>query len=240
VIAVLGNQADNVERSVAMWRRFPRKESSTLFVPVASIAKIPLLIATDRVYRNESLNTLGVRDVHPTTKQIRDAVANSTDGLSEQQFRLHPDGKWDSAAILEHLALTFGTTASLFQKMLREGRPLATSPTLRHRAAQLCVLTFGYIPYGRKSPKRVEPTGITGREARELIFANLEKMDLAFAECEKRFGEKMKVADHPVLGPIRLSGWRKFHLLHTRHHMKQIDALAASYAAVNRDVAAAS
>jgi glutathione S-transferase len=178
--------------------------------------------------------------VHPTTKQIRDAVANSTDGLSEHQLRLHPEGKWDSAAILEHLALTFGTTASLFQKVLREGRPLATSPTLKHRVRQLGVLTFGYIPSGRKSPKRVEPTGISGREAQELIFANLEKMDLALAECERRFGNKLKIADHPVLGPIRLSGWRKFHLLHTRHHMKQIDALTATYAAVDRNVAAAS
>jgi hypothetical protein len=178
--------------------------------------------------------------LHPTTKQIRDAVANSTDGLSEHQLRLHPEGKWDSAGILEHLALTFGTTARLFEKLLREGRPLATSPTLKHRAAQLCVLTFSYIPSGRKSPKRVEPTGISGREATELIFANLEKMDLAFAECERRFGEKVKIADHPVLGPIRLSGWRKFHLLHTRHHMKQVDELTATYAALNRDIAAAS
>lgn len=178
--------------------------------------------------------------MHPTTKQIRDAVANSTDGLSEHQLRMHPEGKWDSAGILEHLALTFGTTAALFQKILREGHPLATSPTLTHRARQLCVLGLGYIPSGRKSPKRVEPTGIGGREAHELIFANLEKMDLALAECERRFGAKVKIADHPILGPIRLNGWRKFHLLHTRHHMKQIDALTATYAAVNRDVAAAS
>jgi len=178
--------------------------------------------------------------LHPTTKQIRDAVANSTDGLSEHQLRLHPEGKWDSAGILEHLALTFGTTARLFEKLLREGRPLATSPTLKHRAAQLCVLKFGYIPSGTKSPKRVEPAGISGREATELIFANLEKMDLAFAECERSFGEKVRIADHPVLGPIRLSGWRKFHLLHTRHHMKQVDELTATYAALNRDIAAAS
>jgi len=178
--------------------------------------------------------------VHPTTKQIRDAIANSTDGLSEHQLRLHPEGKWDSAAILEHLALTFGSTASLFQKILREGRPLATSSTLKHRAAQLAVLTFGYIPSGRKSPKRVEPTGLSGREAVDLIYGNLEKMELAFTECERRFGERVKIADHPALGPIRLSGWRKFHLLHTRHHMRQIDALTATYASFGRDIAAAS
>ena len=108
------------------------------------------------------------------------------------------------------------------------------------RAAQLAVLTFGYIPSGRKSPKRVEPTGLSGREAVDLIYGNLEKMELAFTECERRFGERVKIADHPALGPIRLSGWRKFHLLHTRHHMRQIDALTATYASFGRDIAAAS
>ena len=164
--------------------------------------------------------------MHPTTKQIRDAIANATDRLSEDQMRLHPEGKWDSAAILEHLALTYGTSARVMQKCLREGKPLATAATLKHRAARLLVLRFSYIPTGRKAPARVVPTGMSGREARELIFANLEKMDEAFAQCEERFGTKIKIADHPILGPIPLSGWRKFHVLHTCHHMKQIEARA--------------
>jgi len=164
--------------------------------------------------------------MHATTKQIRDAISSSTDRLSEDQMRLHPEGKWDSAAILEHLALTYGTTARVMQKCLREGKPLATSATLWHRAARVLVLRLSYIPTGRKAPARVVPTGMSGKEARELIFVNLEKMEEALAECEQRFGSKIKIADHPVLGPIPLAGWRKFHVLHTRHHMKQIDARA--------------
>jgi len=167
--------------------------------------------------------------MHPTTKQIRDAITNSTDRLSEAQMRLHPEGKWDSAAILEHLALTYGSTARVMHKCLREGKPLATSAMLRHRAARLLLLRFNYIPSGRKAPAKVVPTGMTGKEARDLIFANLEKMDEAFAQCEERFGTRVKIADHPVLGPIPLDGWRKFHVLHTRHHMKQIDARASAY-----------
>jgi len=178
--------------------------------------------------------------MHPTTKQIRDAIADSTDGLSESQMRHHAEGKWDAAAILEHLALTFSGTTRAFQKCLDQGRPLATSATFKQRLIQLIVLRFNYIPYGRKSPKRVEPTGIGGAEARELIFTNLAKMDQVFAECERRFGTKVKIADHPIFGAIPIGGWRKFHLLHTRHHMKQIDALAHGYPAVRRDVAAAS
>lgn len=179
--------------------------------------------------------------MHPTTKQIRDAVANSTEGLSEHQMRQHPEGKWDTAAILEHLALTYGSTARVMQKCLREGHPLATSSaTMRHRMARGLVLWLNYIPSGRPAPKQVVPSGIGGREARELILANLEKMDEAFALCEQRFGKNVKIADHPVLGPIPLSGWRKFHVLHTRHHIKQIDALTRTYADVKGNVAAAS
>lgn len=178
--------------------------------------------------------------MHPTTKQIRDAVANSTEGLSEHQMRQHPEGKWDTAAILEHLALTYGSTARVMQKCLKEGRPLATAATTRHRVARGLVLWLNYIPSGRQAPKHVVPSGIGGREARELILANLEKMDEAFSQCEQRFGSKVKIADHPVLGPIPLSGWRKFHVLHTRHHIKQIDALTRTYADLKGNVAAAS
>lgn len=178
--------------------------------------------------------------MHPATKQIRDSIANATDGLSEHQMRQHPEGKWDAAAILEHLALTYGSTARVMQKCLDEGRPRATSASVKHRVSQVAVLTFSYIPSGRKAPKQVVPSGIAGREALQLIFANLEKMDQALAECEGCFGTKVKIANHPVLGPIPITGWRKFHLLHTRHHMKQIDALTSAYSRVGSGVAAAS
>ena len=178
--------------------------------------------------------------MHPATKQIRDAIANATDGLSEKQMRQHPEGKWDAAAILEHLALTYGSTARVMQKCLDEGRPRATSASVQHRVAQLAVLAFSYIPSGRKAPKQVVPSGIAGQEALRLILENLEKMDETLARCEQRFGSKVKIADHPVLGPIPISGWRKFHLLHTRHHMKQVARLTATYSRVGSGVAAAS
>ena len=174
-----------------------------------------------------------------TSAEIRDAILAATEGLTEEQLRRHPEGKWDSASILEHLALTYGSTARLMDKCIREGRTLATSATIRHRAAQLLVLGFSYIPGGRKSPERVAPAGIGSREALRLIFSNLEKMDEALDRCEERFGSKQKIADHPVLGPIPVSGWRKFHLLHTRHHMKQIQERARRANRANHKTATA-
>lgn len=160
--------------------------------------------------------------MHPITQQIHSAIVHATEGLTDEQLRRHPEGKWDSASILEHLALTYGGTARVMDKCVREGRRLATSATVRHRVAQLMVLRFNYIPTGRKAPEKVVPTGIGSKEALQLIFANLEKMDEALRKCEEQFGNSKKIADHPVLGPIPISGWRKFHLAHTLHHMKQV------------------
>src|SRR5690348_2978883 len=114
---------------------------------------------------------------HPITQQIHEAITGATEGLSESQMRRHPDGKWDAAAILEHLALTFGSTARVMEKCLREQRTLATSSSTRFRIRQFVVLGLSYIPGGRTAPERVTPKGISGREALELIFTNLEKMD---------------------------------------------------------------
>jgi glutathione S-transferase len=179
--------------------------------------------------------------VHPITKQIRDAIANATEGLSETQMRQHPEGKWDTAAILEHLAMAYGSTARLMDKCIGEGRPLATAATFKQRVGRVIVLGFSFIPGGRKAPERVVPTlSVGGKEALQMIFANLEKMDQALARCENRFGSKVDVADHLVLGPIPVDGWRKFHLLHTRHHMKQIDAIRRDFGVAQQNVAAAS
>ena len=177
--------------------------------------------------------------MHPVTEKIREAIATTTEGLTEEQLRRHPEGKWDSASILEHLALTFGGTARVMDKCIREGRPLATSASMRQRVAQLLVLRFDYIPSGRKAPERVVPSGIGSKEALQLIFANLERMDEALRICEERFGGEKKIADHPVLGPIPISGWRKFHLAHTLHHMKQIQERARGGSAADRKLAAA-
>jgi len=45
------------------------------------------------------------------------------------------------------------------------------------------------------------------------------------AECERRFGKRSKLANHFILGPLTAQEWRRFHWVHTRHHMKQIARL---------------
>jgi hypothetical protein len=47
-------------------------------------------------------------------------------------------------------------------------------------------------------------------------------MDDIIARCEEKLGKQNNLLDHPILGPLTGGQWRKFHLLHGLHHVKQI------------------
>ena len=154
------------------------------------------------------------------------AIEEAIDGITPVQMAWRcREGKWCTTEILEHLALAFGSTAKVMQKCLECGQSTASKPKLRDRVVSGVVTGLRYIPEGRKAPKHVVPKGIQANEAQRLVFENLKLMDEVMQRCEEQFGTKVRIADHPVLGPMSLTGWRKFHMVHTRHHMKQIARL---------------
>jgi hypothetical protein len=65
------------------------------------------------------------------------------------------------------------------------------------------------------------------------IGPQIVAMDKAIADCEARYGSRVRVLDHPVLGPLTARQWRKFHLVHGRHHVKQILKRSRSAARVH-------
>ncbi len=164
-------------------------------------------------------------------QQALDAIDAATRGMSGEQLVAHPEGKWSAAGILEHLAIAFGSTARSLEKALASGQPKITPPTLYQRGAALLVAGLGYFPDGRKAPEFTTPKGMDGDTALKTIRENLLAMDGAITRCEERFGRSRKIANHPVLGPLSVPQWRKFHLVHTRHHMKQIKRLRSLFAA---------
>jgi len=48
------------------------------------------------------------------------------------------------------------------------------------------------------------------------------EMDAVIAQCEARFGHRVALLDHPILGPLTARQWKKFHLVHGMHHRKQL------------------
>jgi hypothetical protein len=163
-----------------------------------------------------------------TLQRVQDAIEAATRGMTAEQLVQHPEGKWSAAGVLEHLSITFSGTARLMRKCMEGGKPLGSAPTLTQRFATLLVTGWGYFPTGRPAPEFSRPQGLSGEAALQTIRENLAAMDQALAECEQRFGSEVKMADHVVLGPLTIPQWRRFHLVHTRHHMKQIARLRDS------------
>jgi hypothetical protein len=123
---------------------------------------------------------------------------------------------------LEHLYLTYTGTIKGFEKVLAAGRPLASQTSLKHRVRTLVVVGFGHMPEGRKAPENTRPRGLAAEQVRNEVGAKIGAMDAIVGQCEERFGRGVRLLDHPILGPLTATQWRKFHLVHGMHHQRQI------------------
>ena len=162
--------------------------------------------------------------MHPTLARIDEDLRAGAGGLTLEQLSAAPPGKWTAAEIIEHLGRTYSGTAAGMHRALAADRPLATRPTLGRRAAVLLVVEFGYMPSGRKSPKVAVPLGADPAIVLDQALALLRGMDDALARAEARFGARVNVLDHPILGALSVRQWRRLHLVHARHHLRQIAA----------------
>lgn len=152
---------------------------------------------------------------------LQKALQTATERMSEKQLDWRPAGKWSAAEVLEHLYLTYTGTIKGFERLLAAGKPLATRASLKHRARASFVFGFNYLPSGRKAPPHTVPRGLVTERIRTEIYGKIAAMDQIIQECERSFGTG-PLLDHPILGPLTAQRWRRFHLIHGRHHAKQI------------------
>jgi hypothetical protein len=157
---------------------------------------------------------------------LQQQIASAIAGMSAEQMSAHAPGKWCASEILEHLYLTYSGTIKGFQRVVEAGKPLAaTSPSWTQRARTLVVVGFGHLPSGRKSPEVVRPHGVPPEKVLAEIGPKISEMDDVMMRCEAHFGVGRRLLDHPVLGPLTAMQWRKFHLVHGMHHVRQIHRL---------------
>jgi hypothetical protein len=152
---------------------------------------------------------------------LQKALQTATEGMSEEQLLWRHAGKWSGAEVLEHLYLTYTGSIKGFERLLGAGKPQATRASMKHRVQVFVVFRFNYLPDGRKAPPQTVPKGWAAEKIRTEIQEKIAAMDRIIDECERRFGSR-KLLDHPVLGPMTAKQWRRFHLIHGRHHAKQI------------------
>jgi hypothetical protein len=129
------------------------------------------------------------------------------------------------AEVVEHLQRAYLGNAKGFERCLEKGQSIATPRTLKQALQGFVVVTMGYFPEGRQAPKHVIPTGELDLAAvMAAVARDLDRLDAAATKMRERFGGSARVLDHPVLGAFSVDQWLKFHLIHTRHHAKQIRA----------------
>lgn len=158
----------------------------------------------------------------PRLQRLQEEIASAVAELSAEQLSSHPPGKWCAAEVLEHLYLTYTGTVKGFERVAEAAKPLATTQTWAQRGRTLVVVGFGYLPFGREAPPVARPRGVPPEKVLAEIGPKIAEMDAIIARCEEELGSRRKLLDHPILGPLTAAQWRKFHLVHGLHHVKQI------------------
>jgi len=160
-------------------------------------------------------------------QRLDEELALAVQGLNEQETQWTPmpdPAKWTVQQIVEHLLLSYRSTWLVFQKRIEKAAPTQAKPSLRQRFAQT-MIGMGYFPPGRQAPAEVFPTRSdqhrSGDELARKIDEELTRLDAAASEAERLFGNQ-QFATHFVLGPLSARQWRRFHLVHGLHHVKQI------------------
>ena len=163
-------------------------------------------------------------------EKLKESLESSVEGMSSEQLSWHLPGKWCASEVLEHLYLSYTGTIQGFERVIRKGKPLGSPVSMAHRVRTWVVVGLGHMPSGREAPAVARPRGLPVDKVRNEMGETIALMDAIIAQCEARFGRRVRVLDHPILGPLTTKQWRKLHLVHGRHHLKQILRLRESVA----------
>jgi len=166
-------------------------------------------------------------NIGATRKKIEEALdtyRNRLDTIPDDLFTVTPpDGGWSFSEVYCHiLQANLGSSIALEKCMMKN-----CIPTSKGRSIQgLMVLTFGrFPPFKVKVPQAITEKSpvknITKEEARNLLI-----------KCRKRINDltplihnssKNQRIKHPRLGMLNARQWFKFILIHSQHHLKQLD-----------------
>ena len=161
-------------------------------------------------------------DVTSKLVQLREQLAKAIQGMSPEDLARHPQGKWSSAEILDHLNLTYLGTIKNCERCLAARKSGASVDRNAKRWQRRLTIGLGYLPSGRKSPERALPRGTPVAQLTSEIFENITRMENVITACDAEYGRGKSIAEHPILGPLTADEWRKFHWVHGRHHARQI------------------
>jgi hypothetical protein len=143
-------------------------------------------------------------------------------GRSDAEWQGAPAGQWTPAQIVEHLAIGIRFSAEKFEE--RRDRPaMRRRPrSFIERLAGVSILGLGWYPQGFKAPEGTIPPAHVTRAAAEAHFRDgVAKWAALERELFARRPRDLFVK-HPRLGDLTMSEWLRFHMVHARHHARQI------------------
>lgn len=141
---------------------------------------------------------------------------------SDADCQKAPPGKWTPAQIVEHLALGLNLSAETFQNRRNHAPMSRRRRTPAEQIARFFIFGLRWFPPGRKAPERTRPAPQISRATAEAHFlAGLEAWDQVDRALlpERRSDLFVK---HPRMGDLTVEEWMRFHLIHARHHARQI------------------
>jgi hypothetical protein len=152
----------------------------------------------------------------------REAIERAVEGLSPETIAREIPNRWSIGDILEHLTLAFTVNAAVLGKALASGELRARAPTLTTTLIRMLVVDVGYFPRA-KAPEMTRPTrSIPPERSVSALLEALSTLDATLRRVSERFGDDVRVANHPYFSGLTVPQWRKFHWRHTVHHMKQV------------------
>ncbi|GGG90462.1 DUF1569 domain-containing protein [Silvibacterium dinghuense] len=149
--------------------------------------------------------------------------------LSAAECGMHaPSSGWSRQEVVEHLLLTYGETLALVEKYCARERATGRRSSLREHIVRRVVLGLGWMPRGVQAPVFVRPQSVLpeagGRELCNRFRERLLQLDIGLTRGEAVFGDRV-FAPHFMLGPMTARQWRRFHFVHGRHHLGQLDRI---------------
>jgi tetrahydromethanopterin S-methyltransferase subunit G len=167
--------------------------------------------------------------MHPVFQSAFREVTAELEQFDSTSANVHPWGRphcWSVHQVVEHLVLSMDYTRNALEDRLAKGRPGRNLQRSRTEwALQLMILSAGHMPKGVGAPHEITPkAGMPPAGVRELtdrLENSIESLDLTLDGCRQRFGME-RVGRHFLLGPLRVDQWRRYHVLHLRHHLRQM------------------
>src|ERR1700761_4800204 len=96
--------------------------------------------------RFAAYTTFCMRIMNSELNSVHSLYARILDSMGPAAVQHHPfedPTRWSAQQIVEHLILTYRSTAHSLRERLEKGRPTQAPVTLRYRAAQILVLKIG-------------------------------------------------------------------------------------------------